>query len=84
MTGNHLAEAQDRGAHLMVTPCPLCHMNLDLQQSRAARQMGRRLDLPVLHLPQLVGLALGIPLKSLGLARHLVSAKTGLKAWKGT
>ncbi len=76
MTGNHVAEAQDQGADLMVTPCPLCHMNLDLQQSRAARQIGRPLDLPVLHLPQLVGLALGIPFKALGLSRHLVSVKT--------
>jgi succinate dehydrogenase / fumarate reductase cytochrome b subunit len=81
MTGNHLAEAADRGAHLMVTPCPLCHMNLDLQQSRAARQMGRQLNLPVLHLPQLVGLALGIPPKALGLARHLVSAKRVPTIW---
>jgi len=55
-----------------VTPCPLCHLNLDLQQPLAERVVGRELKMPVLHLPQLVGLALGVPADQLGLARHVV------------
>jgi succinate dehydrogenase / fumarate reductase cytochrome b subunit len=34
--------------------------------------VGRDLDMPVLHLPQLVGLALGLEPKELGLQRHVV------------
>jgi succinate dehydrogenase / fumarate reductase cytochrome b subunit len=34
--------------------------------------VGRDLDMPVLHLPQLVGLALGVPADQLGLGRHVV------------
>ena len=34
--------------------------------------VGRELDMPVLHLPQLVGLALGLEPKELGLSRHVV------------
>ena len=34
--------------------------------------MGRTLNMPVLHLPQLVGLALGLAPKELGLQRHVV------------
>ena len=30
--GRHLADAIDAGADCLVTPCPLCHLNLDLQQ----------------------------------------------------
>jgi succinate dehydrogenase / fumarate reductase cytochrome b subunit len=70
--GRHLGDAVDAGADCLVTPCPLCHLNLDLQQPLAERVVGRELDMPVLHLPQLVGLALGLDPKELGLNRHVV------------
>ena len=70
--GRHLGDAVDQGADCLVTPCPLCHLNLDLQQPLAERTVGRSLDMPVLHLPQLLGLALGLEPKDLGLQRHVV------------
>jgi succinate dehydrogenase / fumarate reductase, cytochrome b subunit len=70
--GRNLGDAKDADADCIVTPCPLCHLNLDLQQPLASRQVGRNLDMPVLHLPQLVGLALGLSPKELGLQRHVV------------
>jgi succinate dehydrogenase / fumarate reductase cytochrome b subunit len=68
----HLADAGDAEADCLVTPCPLCHLNLDLQQPLAERVSGRKLGMPVLHLPQLVGLALGLEPKELGFQRHIV------------
>jgi len=70
--GRHLGDAVDAEADCLVTPCPLCHLNLDLQQPLAEKTVGRQLDMPVLHLPQLVGLALGLDPKELGLSRHVV------------
>ncbi len=70
--GRHVGDAQDADADCLVTPCPLCHLNLDLQQPLAAKTVGRELNLPILHLPQLVGLALGLDPKELGLNRHVV------------
>jgi succinate dehydrogenase / fumarate reductase cytochrome b subunit len=70
--GRHLGDAKDADADCLVTPCPLCHLNLDLQQPLAERVVGRDLQMPVLHLPQLVGLALGLEPKELGLHRHVV------------
>ena len=70
--GRHLADAIDAGADCLVTPCPLCHLNLDLQQPDAARFVERDLDIPVLHLPQMVGLALGLEPKELGMNKHVV------------
>ena len=70
--GRHLGDAVDADADCLVTPCPLCHLNLDLQQPGAERLAGRQFDMPVLHLPQLVGLALGLGPKELGLQRHVV------------
>jgi succinate dehydrogenase / fumarate reductase, cytochrome b subunit len=70
--GRHLGDAVDAEADCLVTPCPLCHLNLDLQQPLAEKVVGRELRMPVLHLPQLVGLALGLEPKELGLSRHVV------------
>jgi succinate dehydrogenase / fumarate reductase, cytochrome b subunit len=70
--GRHLGDALDAEADCLVTPCPLCHLNLDLQQPGAERLAGRELGMPVLHLPQLVGLALGLQPKELGMNKHVV------------
>jgi succinate dehydrogenase / fumarate reductase cytochrome b subunit len=70
--GRHLGDALDADADCLVTPCPLCHLNLDLQQPLAEQVVGRELGLPVLHLPQLLGLALGLDPKELGLTKHVV------------
>ncbi|MDQ3881027.1 MAG: CoB--CoM heterodisulfide reductase iron-sulfur subunit B family protein, partial [Chloroflexota bacterium] len=70
--GRHMADALDAGADCVVTPCPLCHLNLDLQQPEARPFVERDLGMPVLHLPQLVGLALGLEPKELGMHRHVV------------
>ncbi|WP_447972293.1 CoB--CoM heterodisulfide reductase iron-sulfur subunit B family protein [Nitrospira sp. Kam-Ns4a] len=72
MAGQNMKEAKEARADCMVTPCPLCHMSLDIYQERAGRAVNTALNLPILHLPQLLGLAMGVPTKELGLARHLV------------
>ncbi len=73
MVGKHTSEAKDLGADAMVTPCPLCHLNLDGFQPKASAQAQRRIDLPILHLPQIIGLAMGISPADLGLKRHIVN-----------
>ncbi len=75
MVGKHTTEALDLGADAMVTPCPLCHLNLDGYQPKAMAQTQRRIDLPILHLPQLIGMAMGISAGDLGLPRHIISPK---------
>jgi succinate dehydrogenase / fumarate reductase, cytochrome b subunit len=85
MVAKHTLEAQEQGADAMVTPCPLCHLNLDGFQSKAARQVGKQINMPILHLPQIIGLALGLEGSDLKLGRHIVSPydvamKAGLRA----
>jgi succinate dehydrogenase / fumarate reductase cytochrome b subunit len=79
MAGTYLHEAIAAGADCMVTPCPLCHLNLDSRQPEVEKVIGQTLKLPVLHLPQLVALALGIEPKQLGLDRHIVSTRPVLE-----
>jgi succinate dehydrogenase / fumarate reductase cytochrome b subunit len=73
--GRHMADAIDAGADCVVTPCPLCHLNLDLQQPDAAGFVERDLGIAVLHFPQLIGLALGLEPKELGMGKHVVSTR---------
>lgn len=75
MVANHTLDAKDRGADVMVTPCPLCHLNLDGYQPKAASAAKKPIGLPILHLPQLIGLALGIAPSAMRLNKHIVSTK---------
>ncbi|NPA87661.1 MAG: heterodisulfide reductase subunit B, partial [Epsilonproteobacteria bacterium] len=61
----------EHGAEMMVTPCPLCHLNLDVKQKAAAKHVNEEFNMPVLHLPQMIGLAFGISPKDLGLNHHV-------------
>ncbi|AFZ29937.1 succinate dehydrogenase subunit C [Gloeocapsa sp. PCC 7428] len=75
MAGMHIQEALASGADCIVTPCPLCHLNLDSRQPEVEKVIGKKLGLPVLHLPQLIALSLGIEPKELGLEKHIVSTR---------
>lgn len=75
MVANHTIDAKENGADAMVTPCPLCHLNLDGYQPQAASSRNTNINLPIIHLPQLIGLALGIDPDLMRLNRHIVSTK---------
>jgi len=70
MAAAAVRSAAAAGADAMVTPCPLCHAALEAGQSG-----DDKLRLPVLHLPQMVGLALGLSPAELRLGDHLVDAR---------
>jgi len=78
MVATHTTDAKVHGADIMVTPCPLCHLNLDGMQTKAAQQHQTSIDLPILHLPQLLGLAMGMDARSLGLKRNIISPEPAL------
>ena len=75
MVANHTLDAKKGGAQAMVTPCPLCHLNLDGYQPQAAAAAQQPIDLPIIHLPQLLGMALGIDPKSMRMNKHIVSTR---------
>jgi len=52
----------------------LCQLNLDLRQADAAKAGGDLPATPAIYVTQLLGLALGIPAKQLGLDALSVSA----------
>lgn len=68
-----LKEAMDEKADFIVTPCPLCHTVLDGYQAKALKHNGLKGSIPVLHLSEVVGLALGYSERQLGIKRHIVT-----------
>lgn len=60
-----------QGADAIVTVCPMCQMNLEAFQKRIARRSGESLNMTILYLPQLLGLAVGLSTQQLRLDMNL-------------
>jgi succinate dehydrogenase / fumarate reductase cytochrome b subunit len=73
ISGRRLTQAREGQADCVVTTCPLCHSSLDPYQSAVESKLGKKIDLPIVHLPQLLGLGLGIGAKELKLEGNAVS-----------
>ncbi len=73
-----LQSAADAGAEVIATTCPLCQTNLECYQGEVNRVYGTSFEVPVLYFTQLLGLALGVAAKRLGIGRELVSAEAVL------
>jgi heterodisulfide reductase subunit B len=72
MTKDLLMKAKNIGADCIVTPCPMCHFNLDAKQKDIESQFDLKIDMPILYITQLMGIAFGIDQKELGLNRNVV------------
>ncbi len=69
-----LSLARDKLAHMkavnaqaVITVCPFCHMMFDTNQTRIERMFNETYGMPVLHYPQLLGLAMGFSPEELAL-----------------
>jgi succinate dehydrogenase / fumarate reductase cytochrome b subunit len=80
LSGNAVVSAKEAGADLMVTPCPLCHLNLDSYQPEIESRIGMKLEIPILHIPQLVAMALGASKEDLRMQTHIVRPTGALAA----
>lgn len=74
LTGKNCLSPKTAGADCIVTPCPLCQMQLDAYQPDAQKSFNQDITMPILHLPQLIGLALGFTPEELAIQRHVVEA----------
>jgi heterodisulfide reductase subunit B len=66
-------------ADCIATVCPMCHMNLDSYQDKVSKVLGKTISIPVVFLPQLMGLAFGLEESTLLFKRLMVSAKPMLE-----
>lgn len=79
LSGEILEDAQYSGAHVISVACPLCHSNLDLRQRDIEKYTGINLEIPVLYVTELLGLALGHSAGELGLKKHSINPIPALK-----
>ncbi len=69
MADNILSNAKNNGAEMLVHPCSLCHLQLDVTQLKIKDQFKQDWTLPVLYITQLIGLSFGYTPKELGLGK---------------
>jgi heterodisulfide reductase subunit B len=68
ITKEKLDHIKNTEANAILNVCPFCH----LQYDRGQKDLGEGYNIPVLHLSQLYGMALGIEREKLGLDTHYV------------
>lgn len=73
---NHIKEV---GADAIVTICPFCHVAYDANQLRIEKMFSESYGIPVLHYPQLLGLAMGIDPNELALNKLRVKSDNILR-----
>lgn len=69
-----LSHIKEAGAQALITVCPFCHMMFDINQPRIERTFNETFGIPVLHYPQLLGLAMGFSPEELALEKLRVDA----------
>ena len=80
LVGDILEMALENGADCIMVACPLCQVNLDLRQAQINRRYKTDYHVPILYFTQLLGLALDLPTKELGLEKLTVNPKELLRA----
>lgn len=80
LSGKLLDTAQAIGATALVTACPMCQMNLDMRQNQINHANNSEHDMPIFYFTQLMGLALGLSEKELGIDKLCVSPRAILDA----
>ncbi len=68
---NILEAAEAAGADVIATECPTCHTGLEMHQVRAETRFGRKTSVKVMYFTQLLGLALGIGPRKLGIQENI-------------
>jgi heterodisulfide reductase subunit B len=79
-SGSIIEMAHQAGADCIAVACPMCQTSLDLRQKDIEKATGKRYNMPVVYITQLIGLCLGIPPRELGLDRLMVAPGAVVKA----
>ena len=76
---NILEAAQAAGAEVIATECPTCHSGLEMHQARAEKLLGKKTQVVMLYFTQLLGIALGLSPRSLGVHENASQALERLR-----
>ena len=76
---NLLQAAEDSGAEVIATECPTCHSGLEMHQVRAEKEFGITTSVRILYFTQLLGLAMGLSPRKLGIHENISDSMGFLK-----
>jgi heterodisulfide reductase subunit B len=76
---NILRAAEAAGANVIATECPTCHSGLEMHQVRAEKMLGQKTQVKMLYFTQLLGIALGISPRRLGVHENVSDGLTLLQ-----
>ncbi|MCB1546386.1 MAG: CoB--CoM heterodisulfide reductase iron-sulfur subunit B family protein [Hyphomicrobiaceae bacterium] len=68
---NILEAAEAAGADVIATECPTCHSGLEMHQIRAEKRLGRKTKVKILYFTQMLGLALGLGPRQVGIHENI-------------
>jgi heterodisulfide reductase subunit B len=68
-----LEDAINSGANVIATTCPMCHVNLEVYQAQVNQEFGTDLSIPIIYFTQLMGMALGLKPKQLGIDKATIA-----------
>jgi len=68
-----LQDAVNSNANVIATTCPMCNVNVEVYQSQVNREFGTNFSIPVMYFTQLMGMALGIEPKRIGVGASMLS-----------
>jgi heterodisulfide reductase subunit B len=81
-----LALARDKLSHVkmvdaqaLITICPFCHIMFDTNELRIERMFNEAYGIPIVHYPQLLGLAMGMTPEELAFNELRIDASKLLK-----
>jgi heterodisulfide reductase subunit B len=77
---NILRAAEACGADVVATECPTCHTGLEMHQVRAEKVLGEKTSVTILYFTQLLGIALGVSPRRLGIHENVSDGLATLKA----
>lgn len=69
-----IESAYDHGAEMIVTPCPMCQMNVEVYQGQINKTYGTKFKMPVTYYSQLMAVAYGGSAKEAGLNGNIIRA----------
>lgn len=70
-----IESAYDGGAEMIVTPCPVCQMNVEVYQDQINAQYGTKFKMPVVYYSTLMAVAYGRSAKDAALDGQVIRAK---------
>ena len=80
LVANILIAAEEAGAEVIATECPTCHTGLEMHQIRAETNFGIKTNVKVMYFTQLLGIALGLSPRKVGLQENVSDGRAALKA----